>query len=405
MQPKQIIYPINYIKIFFSIFSINNSTVNFLKKIKKIIYYKKKNFFLLGRARSGIFIAVKESIGAEKRIILLSPFTIPDVVNLVLKSGGIPIFFDYKKESLDICNFSLLDLVYKYKTKIAAIIITHYQFNQINYKKIYSICKKENIRIIEDCAISISGKSGKYKIGSFADFAIYSFSSFKFLNYFWGGLLSFNKKYEPSIARYRNWKPLSFFYYIPQILKTIKFQILTSNFIFKFFTINFLRKNFNKKKFLDKIPKEGKFFLDSTYFSRLPEMAIKEIFRKIDNYKNNLRHRRKISLVYCKFLRNISVSKDNDLVKRISTGECSCYLILAKNIKHRTFLRRELANINFDVGKFFYNNCAKILNFKNIAGSSKNLDSLIKRLIILPTHPKITEKYAELLSKNILKLY
>jgi len=137
----------------------------------------------------------------------------------------------------------------------------------------------------------------------------------------------------------------------------------------------------------------------------LPEIAIKEIFRKIDNYKNNLRHRRKISLVYCKFLRNISVSKDNDLVKRISTGECSCYLILAKNIKHRTFLRRELANINFDVGKFFYNNCAKILNFKNIAGSSKNLDSLIKRLIILPTHPKITEKYAELLSKNILKLY
>jgi hypothetical protein len=41
--------------------------------------------------------------------------------------------FDYKKETLDICNFSLLDLVYKHKTKIAAIIITHYQFNQINF--------------------------------------------------------------------------------------------------------------------------------------------------------------------------------------------------------------------------------------------------------------------------------
>ena len=68
-------------------------------------------------------------------------------------------------------------------------------------------------------------------------------------------------------------------------------------------------------------------------------------------------------------------------------------------------MRKELANINFDVGKFFYNNCARILNFKNIAGSTKNLDLLIKRLIILPTHPRITEKYAEFLSKNILKLY
>jgi perosamine synthetase len=405
MQPKQIIYPINYIKIFFSIFSINNSSITFLKRIKKIIYHKNKNFFLLGRARSGIFIAVKESIRVEKRIILLSPFTIPDVVNLVLKSGGIPKFFDYKKESLDICNFYLLDLVHKYKTKIAAIIITHYQFNQINYKKICSICKKNNIRIIEDCAISMSGKSGKYKISSFADFAIYSFSSFKFLNYFWGGLLSYNKKYEPAIDKYKNWKELSLFYYIPQIVKTIKFQILTSNFIFKFFTIKFLKKNFNKKQFLDKIPKESRFILDSTYFSRLPDIAIKEISRKIDNYKNNLSHRRKISLVYCKFLKKISVSKNSDLIKRISSGECGCYLILAKNIKHRTFVRRELANINFDVGKFFYNNCAKILNFKNIAGSTKNLDLLIKRLIILPTHPGITEKYAEFLSKNILKLY
>ena len=116
-------------------------------------------------------------------------------------------------------------------------------------------------------------------------------------------------------------------------------------------------------------------------------------------------HRREISLVYYKFLRNISISKNSDLIKRISNGECSCYLILAKNIKHRTFVRRELANINFDVGKFFYNNCSKILNFKNIAGSTKNLDSLIKRLIILPTHPRITKKYAELLSKNILKIY
>jgi|688.fasta_scaffold03718_15 perosamine synthetase len=405
MQPKQIIYPISYTKIFFSIFSINNPTVNFLKKIKKIIYHKNKNFFLLGRARSGILIAVKEAISVEKKFILLSPFTIPDVVNLVLMAGGIPKFFDYKKESLDICNFSLLDSVHKNKTKIAAVIITHYQFNQINYKKICSICKKYNIRIIEDCAISISGKSGKYQISSFADFAIYSFSSFKFLNYFWGGLLSYNKKYQPYVDTYRNWKELSFFYYIPQIVKTIKFQILTSNFIFKFLTINLLKKNFNKKQFLDKIPKESKFSLDSTYFSRLPEIAIKEISRKIDNYKNNLSHRREISLVYYKFLRNISISKNSDLINRISNGECGCYLILAKNVKHRTFVRRELANINFDVGKFFYNNCSKISNFKNIVGSTKNLDSLINRLIILPTHPRITKKYAELLSKNILKLY
>ena len=37
----------------------------------------------------------------------------------------------------------------------------HYHVNQENYKKIFSICKKNNVHLIEDCAISYKGNSKK----------------------------------------------------------------------------------------------------------------------------------------------------------------------------------------------------------------------------------------------------
>ena len=38
-----------------------------------------------------------------------------------------------------------------------AVIITHYHTNQKDYKEISYLCKKYNIALIEDCAISHSG--------------------------------------------------------------------------------------------------------------------------------------------------------------------------------------------------------------------------------------------------------
>jgi perosamine synthetase len=396
--PKQIIYNINFINFF-------KKKISIKKTLSKIISLKNKNFFFLGRARSGIYIIVKEIINQKKKIVLLSPFTIPDVVHLIIKAGGTPVFFDFKKNSLDVSIDSILKMKKKYRNSIAAILITHYNYNQIDYRAIYLICKKYNFYLIEDCAISISGCSEKYRIGSLSDFSVYSFSSFKFLNYIWGGLIAYKTKYNLNFNKYKKWKKLNFFDYLSQLIKTLKFQILTNQFIFKYFTIKILRYRISKKQFLDKIPQESNLKLNNSYFTLPSNQAIYEIVRKVKFYNENLTHRRSISLIYHNFLKNISLSNHDNIRKRILESECGCYIILAKNSSHKSFLRKRLLECNFDVGKFYYNNCKQLKLFRNVDGHVPNLNSIIKKIVILPTHPRITEKYAESLSKNILKLY
>jgi dTDP-4-amino-4,6-dideoxygalactose transaminase len=135
--PKQIIYPFKY----FNFFKKNKKL--YYKKFIQIFFTKNRSHFFLGRARSGIYISVKAVIHLKKKnIILLSPFTIPDVINIVIAAGGKPVFLDFDKNSLDISLNSIVRLKNKYQNSIAAVLITHYNLNQINYLKIYLFCKK-----------------------------------------------------------------------------------------------------------------------------------------------------------------------------------------------------------------------------------------------------------------------
>jgi perosamine synthetase len=398
--PKQIIYPIKYFNF------IKKNKKLYYKKFFEIFFIKNKSYFFLGRARSGIYISVKEVINLKKKnIILLSPFTIPDIINIVIAAGGKPVFLDFNKNSLDISLNSIVRIKNKYQTSIAAVLITHYNLNQINYLKIYLLCKKFNFSLIEDCAISLSGFSRSVRIGSLSDFSIYSFSSFKFLNYFWGGLLIYKNFYRQSLLKYKNWRKLNIFNYFPQLLKTLRFQILTNLYIFRYFTIRILKFKLNQGQLLDKIPEENNLKINSSYFSVPSDNAIYEIVRKAKFYNQYLNNRRLISLIYLKFLKNISLASNTDLYNRILQSECGCYIILAKNYNHKNYLRKKLLDLNFDVGKFYYHNSKKIDSFKNIEGKIPNLNSLIDKIIILPTHPKITPTYATLLAKKILEIY
>ena len=67
-------------------------------------------------------------------------------------------------------------------------------------------------------------------------------------------------------------------------------------------------------------------------------------------------------------------------------------------------MRKILFKNGYSVGKTFYDNCKKIKEFKNINGSTKNIDKLIKDLLILPTHLDISKGYAKNLALNLNKI-
>ncbi len=404
--PKQIIYNINYLKVLKDFF-INTETSEFLNNFKNIANIEDKEVLLLGRARAGIFLAVKNSIKSKKNnLVFLSSYTIPEVIDLVIHAGGKPYFIDFNK---DTTYFHIPSLQSNMKLNPAAIIITHYNLNQISYKKISEIVKQNNSILIEDSALSISGKSKNININTLSDYSIYSFSSFKLLNFFYGGAIVYNKKFKKEINNEtKNWQKLNLKDYLPQLVRTIIFDFITSKYLFSNLTIKYLKHKYinkNQSDFIEKKLKIEKTFIDKNYFSHPAKLMAKELNRKLNQYESNKSHRIKISKIYYKHLKSVSINGDTDLLENIEKSDNFNYLIKCQNEKHRDILKKKLLVNNYDVGKTFYENCHLLERFSKFEGVSKNITDLSSKILILPTHYLISENYAESLSHAIIKNY
>jgi dTDP-4-amino-4,6-dideoxygalactose transaminase len=119
IYPRQILYNKNILKILLSTFfkfkvKINNKKI--IKKIKKNLNIKNKFYFnFSSRGRTACFHIIKYLIRKNNKFVLMSPFTIFDLVNTVVCAGGKPIFVDSPKNGIGICPYSLEKILKKKK--------------------------------------------------------------------------------------------------------------------------------------------------------------------------------------------------------------------------------------------------------------------------------------------------
>ena len=405
MQPKQIINKINYFKYLKNIFfngKIYFNYSNYFQELFKIINLKRQYLFL-GRARAGIYLAVKVSIIKTKRKkILIAPYTIPEIISLIKFAGGEPVYLDFEKKSFNL-DIGTLNKIFENENKdYAALILTHYIKPDINIKKIKELCLNSNICLIEDCAINFSSKYDGEQVGNFGDFSIYSFSAFKFINFFYGGLITFNSEYNDEIKLITNdWKVLKNINYFSKFLETIKFDFLTNKNIFNFFSKYLIKFLQNKNSVIEKNSYlKKKFKIDKSYFSLPSSIALEEIREKSLNFHQNLDRRRNISKIYNRYLKKYSIPEVKD--PEIDNYEYLHYLIITKSEKHRNFLKKKLLTEGYDVGKFFYANCSKFFD-KDI--KLENIEEIENKILTLPTHKYISVGYAEKLAKKIFEIY
>ena len=240
----------------------------------------------------------------------------------------------------------------------------------------------------------------KTKLNSLSDASFYSFSSFKSLNYFYGGLIYTKDKYlyEFIINYIKNWKKLTMVDYLPQVIQTKLYQLLTIQLIFNSFTFFFIKQNNLQKK-------EKKIYFSSlkiqdNYFTIPDNGFYWELDSKVQSLKKIIKHRQKISEVYYHYLKKFSVLPANFKRKDIFNNSFYFYLVQVEN---SNIIRKKLHEKGLDTGKLFYENCSKIS--KNIRKKdTKNIDNLINKIIILPTHLRIKKSYAKLLSETILEI-
>ena len=102
-------------------------------------------------ARVGIYLALKHLIRKGQKVIL-SPYTISDVVNMVLCAGGVPVFADIEEGGS--CNIDaaiVADLLDTEKN-IGAVLVSHFYGLVCNLAPILAKCGEKRIPVIEDAA-------------------------------------------------------------------------------------------------------------------------------------------------------------------------------------------------------------------------------------------------------------
>ena len=60
---------------------------------------------------------------------------------------------------------------------------------------------------------------------------------------------------------------------------------------------------------------------------------------------------------------------------------------------------------NINVGSQIYPNCHLIKKYKSFEGKSENIRDLSEKIIVLPTHKKVDQKYTDQLIYEIKKNY
>ncbi len=114
-------------------------------------------------------IAIGIGTGDE---VMVPTMTFAATANAVIHTGARPVFVDCERDTM---NIDPEDVVRKITPKTKAIITVHFAGRPCNMAAVMEIAKKNNLKVIEDCAHAIETEYKGKKAGTFGDIGCFSF--------------------------------------------------------------------------------------------------------------------------------------------------------------------------------------------------------------------------------------
>lgn len=121
---------------------------------------------------------------------------------VILQTGAVPVFAD-----VDIRTGNLApEAVERAITPATrAIVVVHYAGYPADMASLSGIARQHGLKLIEDCAHALGAQAAGRPIGSWGDYALFSFQAIKHLTTVDGGMLAVTNGHEVPLARQLRW--------------------------------------------------------------------------------------------------------------------------------------------------------------------------------------------------------
>ncbi len=360
----------------------------------------------LSRGRLAGYFAAKRSVQPGRAKIIMSPFTIFDLVNMVRLGGGEPHFVDTEPGSPHV---SLRTIEREIDSETAAVVVTHYHSTNRQIQAIADLCRKRGVKLIEDCAISLGSRVEDAHVGTFGDFALFSFGLFKFVSTYFGGAMAVRSQADRDniVAEVAEWPRMGARDLAPYVGKGIKISLLTQKSVFRYFTFPLFRFGYlNDLEFIkknaqnDPDPMLRSVFPDN--FKRRPSLfQLREYTRQLPLVEADRRERVKNAGRYYRALtptNAIGLPEEPD-------PEIDCCLNFPIVIgQDREMFVKDMMISGFDLATHYYRNCAAIDVFTPYRRSLPNIERYVDSVVFFPVYPTVDEDYIERLTKRATAL-
>jgi dTDP-4-amino-4,6-dideoxygalactose transaminase len=373
----------------FYFFSSFFSKINDKKKIKefedKAAKYVGVNYCVaFPFARMGLYYALKLQNYAPGTKIIITPITIPEIIEVILNLGLEPVFVDIELNTLCI-DTELLEKNIDGNTK--AILITYLYGITPNINKILEITDKYNLFVVEDFSHNFNAKFKGKMLGTFGDVSIFSSSFTKTFDLFGGGITFTNNKeiYKNLIKNQEKQNKVSRKFLINKILKNLLYNFFTNRIIFSlltFYLIKIRNKFFNKTSqeistHINKFPKEWL----SPFTSFQASIGIKTI-KNISNTDN-------IRINNVKFLKTFIKSQKISFPVDIEHTSNIYWQFIAFT-KDVTKIQNYLLEYKIDVTGCSLPVCSNIKSFSVYRYNTPNAEYLKKHSFFIPAYHKLS---------------
>jgi dTDP-4-amino-4,6-dideoxygalactose transaminase len=365
-------------------------------------YFGVNDVYLFNSGRSALYTLLKALEIGEGDEVLIQAFTCIAVPDPVIWTGAKTIFVDID-DSLNI-DPEAIERHINHKTR--AIIVQHTFGIPAQISTITKIAQKHNLVLIEDCAHALGATFQGKKLGTFGDFAFFSFGRDKVISSVFGGGLIVNGKRKSESEKikkiYDKLHYPNYFWIVQQLLHPIAFALILP--LYNVILGKLLLFILQKLKLLSKPVYKEEYFggkpnvFPAKYPNALATLLLIQL-AKLVKYNEFRIQTAKIYLNKLKGYRNIKlpVYSDGAIYLRFNILISNAQKLLKTARKHGILL-----------GNWY----RKVIDPKGVSyekigyrvGSCPNAERIAELSMNLPTYPRLTrDELIKLL--NVVKTY